>query len=169
MPDGLTHVIAGYIGISRWVKAGRLTFFLAGSVMPDIFVRGGRLLFFFHPDRDFFELYLVPLHTPFTSLFICLALAQLFHSETKKTAFLYLYLGCMAHFILDFFQRTISGFGLTKEVLEAYHWLYPFGFFDFQFGLVWPEHTPYALFILMPLASCIFYKRKKRARFKPNQ
>jgi len=156
MPDGLTHVLAGYIGVQRWIRAGQLALFLTGCLLPDIFYRGGRLFFFGHPERDFLELYLTPLHTPITCLFVCIALAQFFHAVIRKRAFMMLYAGGLAHFVPDLFQRTIMGFGLTAELIDGYHWLYPIGWHDFQFGLFWPEDASYALMALIPAALCIY-------------
>jgi len=161
MPDGLTHVMVGYISVNRQFQKGWLTLFLFGSLLPDLLLRGGRLFFTGHLQRDFFELYLVPLHTPFTSLFICLALSQLFHSSIRKKSFIILYSGCLLHFFLDFFQCTIDGFGLKVQSLGGYHWLFPISWFDLQFGIFWPEDAPYSLIILTPIAIWVYIKNKK--------
>ncbi len=158
MPDGLTHILASYIGGQHWLKNGRLTVFLIGSLMPDILLRGGRLLFEHSSQKDFLELYLMPLHTPFTCLVVCIALAQLFKPGIRKSACMMLYAGCLTHFILDIFQRTINGVGLTLEPLDSYHWLYPFSWYDFQIGFFWAENTSYALTFLIPLTGWIWLK-----------
>jgi hypothetical protein len=132
-----------------------MSLFLLGSLLPDILLRGGRLFFLGSPHRDFVELYLAPLHTPFATALVCLAIAQFFHSEVRLKSFVLLYSGCLTHFILDLFQRTIVGFGFTAEPLDGYHWLYPFSWFDFQIGLFWAEDAPYALLLLVPLAAWI--------------
>ena len=162
MPDGLTHLAVGYIGVFRWLQGSRLVLFFLGSLLPDILLRGGRLLFTGHPQRDFLELYLVPFHTPVTGLLFCLALAQLFHPRIRKAAFTLLFGGCLAHFALDMLQRTINGNGFTVEVLDGYHWLYPFSWFDFQFGLFWAGDSPYALIILVPVSLWLWVIRKKQ-------
>lgn len=168
MPDGLTHVLAGYIGLHRWQGGGRLTLFLVGSLLPDVLLRGGRLFFVGHSQRDFLELYLVPLHTPVTSLLICLALAQLFHSHIRKASFVLLYGGCLAHFLLDFFQCTINGFGLKIQSIGGYHWFFPISWFDVQFGLFWAEDALYALILLIPIAILICLKgNNNRSRQVP--
>jgi hypothetical protein len=161
MPDGLTHLLAGYVGSQRWLKGGRLTLFLIGCLLPDILARGGRLFFMGHLQIDFIELYIVTLHTPFTCLFLCLAIVQLFNSRFQREAFMLLYSGSMVHFVLDSLQRTITGFGFTRELLDGYHWLYPFSWYDFQFGLFWPKDALFALILLLPL-SLLFFLRKKR-------
>ncbi|MFC1822282.1 hypothetical protein ACFL9T_06210 [Thermodesulfobacteriota bacterium] len=161
MPDGLTHLLTGYIFLQKWLKPGPLFLFLTGGLMPDILLRGGRVLFLGHPQEDFFEMYLAPLHTPMGSLFVCIAIAQFFQSKIRRKVFSLLYLGCFAHFILDFFQRTIAGIGYRTEVMDNYHWLYPISWYDFQFGLFWPENAPYALIALVPIAGWIFMKKLK--------
>lgn len=165
MPDGLTHILAGYIALNRLNRV-RLTLFLVGSLLPDIVLRGGRLFFVNHPLRDWFELYLAPFHTPIGGLFVCLAISQFFHHTIRKNAFLWLCTGCLAHFALDFLQRGIEGFGLKTVLIGGYYWLFPFSWYDFQLGLIWPEQTPYLLFLLVPLAVWIFYKRKNRGFFR---
>jgi hypothetical protein len=159
VPDGLIHISAGYIGVSHWLKSGRLTLFLMGSLIPDILLRGGRILFIGQPQQDFIELYLTPLHTPIASLFLCLAIAQLFHATNRKSALMLILGGCLAHYSLDLLQRTINGYGFTVELLDGYHWLYPISWYDFQFGLFWPEQEPYVILFLLPLAGWVFYKR----------
>jgi hypothetical protein len=168
MPDGLTHMLAGYMGVRRWLQGGRLTLFLVGSLLPDILFRGGRLLFVGHAQHDFLELYLTPLHTPFTALFVCLALAQFFYSEIRKAAFVLLYVGCLGHFLLDFLQRTIEGVGLHVGTIGGYHWLFPLSWLDFQFGLFWAEDAPYALIILIPITGWMYYNGLRR-KMRENQ
>lgn len=160
MPDGLTHIAGGYIFGKSWLKHGQLSLFLLGCLIPDILLRGGRLLFAWSPEKDFLELYLAPLHTPVTGIFVCLALAQIFHAEIRKRAFLLLYAGCFCHFILDLFQRTINGFGFSVEPLDGYHWLFPLTWFDFQLGIFWPEDSSYGLLFLIPAAMFLFYYRR---------
>jgi hypothetical protein len=173
MPDGLTHMLAGYVGVRLWLQEGRLALFLAGSLLPDILLRGGRLLFVGYAQHDFLELYMKPLHTPFTILFFCLALSQFFYSEIRKEAFLLLYAGCLGHFFLDFLQRTIEGFCLHVGSIGGYHWFFPFSWFDVQFGLFWAEDAPYALTILIPMAGWMYYyglRRKMNGNHnKPNK
>lgn len=164
MPDGLTHVLLGYVGVRRWIKGRRLTIFLLGCLMPDILLRGGRLLFLGNIQRDFLELYLTPLHIPITLVFICLALAQLFHSQIRRTAFKLLFGGCLAHFVADLLQRTINGYGFTLERLDGYHWLYPFSWFDFQVGLYWTEEASYASIFLIPLSLWPWITQEHRQR-----
>ena len=135
MPDGLTHIIVSYIGGKRWIKGYKMTLFLSGSLMPDLFLRGGRLFLIGNQDKDFLELFLVPLHTPFVGALLCYAIALLFESKIRKTVFVMLFSGCLTHFILDLMQRTINGFGLSIETLDGYSWLYPFTWFDFQIGI----------------------------------
>lgn len=165
MPDGLTHIVAGYIGAERWFKGYRMTLFLAGSLLPDIFLRGGRLFFVGQLDRDFQELYLVPLHTPFTCMLLCGVIALCFDAQIRKSAFAFLFSGCLAHFLLDLMQRTIQGFGMTLESLDGYRWLYPMSWFDFQIGLFWAEDAPYALIVLCPIGlglRLMSYRRTKK-------
>jgi len=164
MPDGLTHILLAYVGARRWMKGGRLTLFLFGCLMPDILLKAGRLLFVGNIKRDFLELYLTPLHIPITSVFLCLALAQLFHSQIRRTAFTSLFGGCLAHFVADLLQRTISGYGFTVERLDGYHWLYPFSWFDFQVGFYWAEEASYALIFLIPLSLWLWITQEHRPR-----
>jgi len=164
MPDGLTHVAAAYLGAHNYLTKGRLTLFLAGSLLPDILLRGGRLLFVGRSDHNFLELYLTPLHSPFAALFICFAIAQLFHSQIRKSAFLLLYAGFLSHFILDFLQRTIEGTGLTLRIIGGYHWLFPFSWIDGQFGLMWAEDTPYILIVLLPIVSWLWLRQRKQKK-----
>jgi hypothetical protein len=102
------------------------------------------------------------LHTPITCLFVCLAIAQFFSSNIKKKALFLLYLGCVVHFVMDFLQCTIVGYGFTVERLDGYHWLYPFSWLDFQFGLFWAEDAPYALLILIPIIGSMYYNGLRR-------
>lgn len=161
MPDGLTHILAGYIALNR-LNRTRLTLFLAGSLIPDLFLRGSRVFYTTHPNRDWFELSLAPFHTPLGGLFVCLAISQFFHHTIRKSAFLWLCYGCIGHFALDFLQRGIEGVGLKRVVVGGYHWLFPVSWYDFQLGLIWPEQTPYLLFLLVPLAGWIWYLKTKR-------
>ncbi len=161
MPDGLTHIICGYFCGERWLKRGRLALFLLGCLIPDIFLRGGRLFFTGSPNRDFIELFLTPLHTPITGLFICLAITQFFHARIQKGVFLIIYSGCLCHFILDLMQRIINGYGFSVEPIDGYHWFFPLSWFDFQIGIFWPENAPYGLFILIPAALWLLRYRKK--------
>ena len=160
MPDGLTHIVSGYILGIKWMEKERLTLFLLGCLIPDIFLRGGRLLFIDSADRDFFELFLTPLHTPITGLFICLAATQLFHTGIQRKVFVLLYAGCLTHFILDLLQRTIYGYGFAIDRIEGYHWFFPLSWFDFQIGVLWPENTSYSLVILIPTAVWLYYRKK---------
>jgi hypothetical protein len=162
MPDGLTHIISGYVCSERWLKEGRLALFLLGGLIPDLLLRGGRLLFICSTNKDFFELYLTPLHTPITSLFICLAIAQFFHPKIQKQVFALVFSGCVLHFIMDLFQLTINGYGFSIEPLDGYNWFFPLTWFDFQLGFFWPEETPYSLIILFPAAFFLFLYRKNR-------
>lgn len=161
MPDGLTHIAVGYIGALRWLKGGPLALFLLGSIIPDILLRGGRLLFLFHPQRDFIELYLTPLHTPIGCVFICLALAQVFHCRIRRAVFMILFSGCLAHLLLDMLQLTIKGFGPTVQIIDGYHWLYPISWFDFQVGIFWAGQAPYALLFLVPISVGFFVKGRR--------
>ena len=166
MPDGLTHVLTSYIGGRRWLKGANLALFLFGSLLPDIFLRGGRLLFVGLQEKDFLELYLVPLHTPVTCLFMCFALVQFLHRKMRSVGFSLLYGGCLAHFSLDFLQCTICGYGFTFESIDGYHWLFPFSWLDFQFGLFWIEQVPYGLVILTPISLFIFINGLRRGNRK---
>jgi hypothetical protein len=134
--------------------------------MPDLFIRGGRLFFLWHPHRDWVELYLTPLHTPLAVLLICVALSQFFQARLRKTAFLFLYVGCLLHFFLDFLQRGIEGLGLTKVGMGGYHWLFPLSWYDAQLGLFWPEDAPYALIFLIPLSLWLWVNRIKECHRK---
>ena len=160
MPDGLIHITATYLGVCRYLTKGQLAIFFIGSLLPDILLRGGRLLFVGHPQHDFLELYLTPLHTPFSSIFVCLALAQFFHSQIRKMAFVLLYTGCLGHFVLDFLQRTIEGPGLSTRTIGGYHWLFPFSWLDAQFGLFWAENATYALIVLLPAVIWLSLREK---------
>ncbi len=160
MPDGLTHIAFSYLCVQRWLRKGHLSVFFIGLLLPDIFLRGGRLFISNQPDSDFLELYLIPLHTPFVTLFICLALVQLFHSEIRKTTFILLYSGCLSHFFLDFFQRTIEGTGLVIREIGGYGWFFPFSNLDFQFSLFWAEETLYSLIILIPISIFLWLRNK---------
>jgi hypothetical protein len=135
--------------------------FLLGCLLPDIFLRGGKLLLHRSEQLDYLELYLTPLHTPLTVLVLCVGLAQFFRNRERKMAFYALYTGCLFHFILDFFQRTISGVGFTPVLYGGYQWLYPLSWWDAQVGLYWPEHTPLALAALIPWAGWIRLRRQK--------
>lgn len=164
MPDGLTHLVAGCIGTERWFKGYRMTLFLTGSLLPDIFLRGGRLFFVGQLDRDFKELYLVPLHTPLTCMILCGVMALCFDAQIRKSAFTLLFSGCLAHFLLDLMQKTIQGFGMTLEPLDGYRWLYPISWFDFQIGVFWAEDTPYALIVLCPIGICLWLINRRKAK-----
>ena len=171
MPDGLTHMLAAYPGGRRYLSGFGLALFLLGSLLPDLLIRGGRLLFSAPSLYDWAELYLVPLHTPVGALLTCVALAQLFHESVRKSAFLCLYGGCWSHFVLDFFQRAIEGFGFTRLKVPSYSWLYPFSGADFQLGLFWAEDAPWALLVLVPLSLRIWYGGRKRVhpRTRPSR
>jgi len=151
MPDCLSHLLIAYVSSRSLLRSASMPLFLVGSLLPDVLLRGGRLFFCQNLRRDFLELYLAPLHTPFVIAFVCLAIAQLFHREIRKRSFVLLYSGCLNHFILDLFQRSINGLGFTREPVEGYRWLYPFSWFDFQIGLFWAEDASYSLLVLLPL------------------
>lgn len=161
MPDGLTHIVAGFIGGWRWFRGYRMTLFLAGSLLPDLFLRGGRIFLVGQLERDFLELYLVPLHTPITCALLCGAVAFVFDPRIRKTAFVTLLSGCFGHFILDFLQRGIEGYGPRLIHVDGYRWLYPFTWYDAQFGLFWAEDSPYALIILVPAILFVWIKQRK--------
>lgn len=152
MPDGLTHALAAYLAVGRYAKGAKLALFLVGTLLPDILLRGGRLFLTAAPNRDQAELFLVPFHSPIPVAILYLGLAQLFRHGLRQTVFLWLYLGCLLHFLLDMMQRTINGAGFTFEAIDGYQWLYPISWFDFQVGLLWPEDFPWVLVIIIPLA-----------------
>ncbi|GEM_PF-1814188 len=161
MPDGLTHVVAGYVFGWKWLRRKEISLYLLGCLIPDILLRGGRLLFIWSLEKDFLELYLVPLHTPIIGIFVCVAITQFFYSQIRKKVFLLLYSGCFCHYLLDLFQRTIDGYSYSVVSLDGYQWFFPFTRFDFQVGIFWPENSWYGLIILIPTTIFIslFYKR----------
>jgi hypothetical protein len=160
------------VTLCAW-NLGFLVFAKSGH--SHILFRGGRLLFLGHARHDFLELYLTPLHTPFTALLVCLALAQFFCSQIRKTAFMLLYSGCLSHFLLDFLQRTIEGAGLHSGTIGGYHWLFPLSWLDYQFGLFRAEQAPYALLFLIPISVGFFVKAQResmkgmRGQYRPGR
>ncbi|MBF0227171.1 MAG: hypothetical protein HQK76_17130 [Desulfobacterales bacterium] len=165
MPDGLTHILVDYIILHKRIKGVRLALIFAGCLIPDILLRGGRLFLIGSPNSDFNELFLTPLHTPIICLLICISISQLFHDNIRKISFLYIYLGCLTHFMLDFFQRTIEVSGFRIPRYGCYNWFFPFTF-DIQCGIFWPENTPFGLIIIVPIALIIYILTSQRHFYK---
>jgi len=101
MPDWFTHTLVGWI-IGKTAKLD-IGLVVAGSLIPDLY----KIHLAFSWLKIDTHHFLDPLHTPIGA-FIIGALFALFFINSKK-AFIYLSIGILSHFILDFFLVHVSG------------------------------------------------------------
>jgi hypothetical protein len=130
MPDLLTHLMIAE-GCRRGARGGLLTvWFLVGTVLPDILTRPVNILF---PALSWF---CMPLHTPIGLFFVCLLISRCFPVVERRSVFGNLLGGTALHLFLDLFQKHIG---------DGYYLLFPFSWWSFEVGLVWPEDSLYLL------------------------
>ncbi|MDM7924465.1 MAG: hypothetical protein QUS35_00425 [bacterium] len=129
MPDLVTHAAIGYL-IRRPVEilrpsrddaSKRMLFFL-GVILPDILSRPIYILLPGLHD------WVVAFHTPAGLLAASGLLASRFEKPFRPTAFRFLVAGGLFHFLLDCFQKQVTGNNF---------WLFPFSYHDFGFSLFW--------------------------------
>ena len=111
MPDWFTHTLVGWI-IGKTAKMD-IALIVAGSLIPDLYKITIAFNFLKIDTHNFLE----PLHMP-AGAFIIGALFSLFFINSKK-AFIFLSIGILSHFILDFFLVHVSG---GMKLLFPFSW-----------------------------------------------
>lgn len=130
MPDLLTHIAVAY-GCQRCAMKSPLTsWFLVGTVLPDVLTRPFSILF---PSLAWF---VMPLHTPVGLLLVCALVSHLIPQKNRRSVFYNLLGGAALHLLLDLFQKHIGG---------GYYMFFPFSWWSFEFGFIWPETSLYLL------------------------
>jgi hypothetical protein len=132
MPDLLTHIVVAE-GCRRGTKSGSLSaWFVVGTVLPDVLTRPFTILF---PGLYWV---VMPLHTPIGLFIVCALISKFLPRQRQVEVFYNLIGGAGLHLFLDFFQKHLG---------SGYHWLFPFSWASYEYGLFWPEESIY----LMPL------------------
>ncbi len=131
MPDLITHITFSHL-IRRPLDllpsarsfASVHSLFYLGTLLPDLLTRPWYILFPVTRDWTVF------FHTPFGMLITAGFLSLLFSPQLRKNAFLNLICGAGFHFLLDSFQKQVTGNNF---------WLFPFSYKNFGLGLAWAE------------------------------
>jgi hypothetical protein len=129
VPDLVTHAAFGYI-LQRPYEtlrpsqddAFKRTLFFLGVMLPDLLSRPWYILFPSVHD------WVVAFHTPAGTLAFCGLLASRMEKSFRGTAFRFLAIGGLSHFLLDCFQKQVTGNNF---------WLFPFSWHNFGIGLFW--------------------------------
>ena len=139
MPDLITHTL--FVYPSKRLFPKKLVFILIGSILPDLL---GRTLGVFPVDSSLISWFQLSIHTPFCLLLFTYSLSFFFPQKIRNNAFIFILIGVFSHFLLDFFQKTITLGNL---------WFFPFSFASPQIQLIWPDDTIYLIpvFILINL------------------
>lgn len=138
MPDWFTHTLVGWI-IGKTSKMD-IALIVAGSLIPDLY----KITIAFSLLRIDIHNFLDPLHMP-AGAFIIGALFSLFFINSKK-AFIFLSIGIMSHFILDFFLIHVSG-GMKL--------LFPFSWDEWQIYIF--RSDEYLMTLVAIIAAVIVY------------
>ena len=138
MPDWFTHTLVGWI-IGKTLKMD-IALIVTGSLIPDLY----KITIAFSLLRIDTHNFLDPLHLP-AGAFIIGALFSLFFINSKKV-FIFLSIGILSHFILDFFLVHVSG-GMKL--------LFPFSWEEWQIYIIRPDE--YLMTIVAIIAAVIVY------------
>lgn len=139
MPDLITHTVAAYLIRKRSIPQSDLVIYLLGALLPDIATRPFMIMF--PSSRHFFHAF----HTP-AALALIILLISLYFEETIRIKIIKLLTyGTLTHLILDMFQTSVGERG--------YGWLFPFSYWNFNFGLIWPEDSV----TVLPLVIAVFF------------
>ena len=130
MPDLMTHLAAGYVAsLSFWRQRSLRVLFYLGTILPDLLTRP----FYMVLGRYWHDagLAVAPLHTPVGYALACVLVAQCFdRRQLQRVALAALLAGGGLHLLMD---------GLQRHVVGSYHWLFPFSWWTYEWGLFWPE------------------------------
>jgi hypothetical protein len=138
MPDWFTHTLVGWI-IGKTAKLD-IGLVVAGSLIPDLY----KITLAFSWLKIDTHHFLDPLHMP-VGAFIIGAIFALFFINSKKV-FIFLSVGILSHFILDFFLVHVSG-GMII--------FFPFSWNQYQVYIMRPED--YLMTIVALIAALIVY------------
>ncbi len=156
MPDWLIHLAVSYL-ISKLLKIRDISLVLIGTLLPDI-SRVLAILDFFNLSATAYYALLMPLHSPFTLVFLATATSFLFKRPLRS--FLLIILGSAIHLILDQLQSAYY----TGKLL-----LYPFSYHPFKsFNVFWADSSVALVLIVISffiLVYAIFDKNKKPLKF----
>lgn len=139
MPDLITHTVAAYLIRKRSIPQSDLVIYLLGALLPDIVTRPFMIMF---PSlRHFFHAF----HTPIALALVILLISLYFEETIRLKIIKLLTYGTLTHLFLDMFQASVGERG--------YGWLFPFSYWDFNFGLFWPEDSV----TVLPLVIGVFF------------
>ena len=157
MPDLITHIALGHLvrrpldiqHEKRPTMPFRLIFYF-GTVLPDILTRPWYIIF---PETYEWTL---PFHTPLGMLLTCILISLLFAPSLRRRVFINLTAGAFFHFVLDSFQKTLTGND---------YWLFPFSWRSYGLGIAWADEVMDLLPVWIGLAllmegSVIFWNKK---------
>ena len=150
MPDWLTHTIAGWM-TGKTTKMD-ISLVIIGSLLPDLIKINLIFDVLKINTHGFFD----PLHTPIGSLLVAGSISFLF--PKVKEAFLFLSVGIVTHFILDFFLEHTSG-GMKI--------LFPFSWEEWQIHVIRPDN--YWITIFAVIIAFLFYFITKKQQFSLKQ
>jgi len=91
-----------------------------------------------------FSDFVLPFHTPFVLLLVCILLSYFFEEKQRKNVFFALLFGSYLHIFLDISQR---------HVFDEYFLLFPFSWKTYEFGMLWAESWFYILPFLILLVT----------------
>ena len=138
MPDWFTHTLVGWI-IGKTLKMD-IALIVVGSLIPDLY----KITIAFTLLRIDTHNFLEPLHMP-AGAFLIGAIFSLFFINSKK-AFIFLSIGILSHFILDFF--LVHVFGGMKL-------LFPFSWEEWQIYII--RSDEYLMTLVAIIAAVIVY------------
>ena len=120
----ITHTtLAYFLTRPQRFKSFRIFFYL-GTILPDLLSRPWYIIF---PKLYFYS---IAIHTPVFMIVFSLLAIEFFPPFQRKSVFIYLMSGILAHFALDLLQ---------KHLVTGYYWFFPFSWHSFEIGLFWPE------------------------------
>jgi len=158
MPDLISHTVFSHItarlydrGRTKNFLSGVRLFFYLGVFLPDITTRPVYIIF---PAT---HNWIIFLHTPLATLFLCLLLAQAVHPGMRRRAFVNMIAGAGTHYLLDAFQKQITGNNF---------WLFPFSWHNFGFDIMWAgtfvRLIPVSLLLLAGTETVIYLASKRK-------
>lgn len=157
MPDLITHSVTAYLIRNRRLTMPDLIIYIFGSLLPDLATRPFMIIY---PPLRY---YLHTFHTPVAMLLIIYLIGNFFEDSIKYRVMKLMGLGVLTHFFLDLFQASVG--------FRGYSWFFPFTYWDFNFGLFWPEDSVQFIpvFILLFFIDYFYtnyQNRKKREDLK---